>query len=124
MPKLITPKIDQDTPAYLVGTTQSRVSLFLKKYRKPDFMDYNYEWRGHSSFLIIVLHEVALITNDRAGEAAPSCYRMNSYHLSYLDQTADDLLPIMARQEGRSEMTGTDRCEHGNSAISHRRETS
>jgi uncharacterized protein YjbJ (UPF0337 family) len=101
MPKLITPKIDQDTPAYLVGTTQSRVSFFLKKYRKPDFMDYNHEWRGHSSLLIIVLHEDALIINDHAAEAAPNFHRINSCHLSNLDQTTDDLLPIMKIQERR-----------------------
>jgi len=61
MPKMVIPKIDQDTPADMVGATRSRVSFFLKKYRKPGFMDYHHEWHGHSCPLIIVLHEGALI---------------------------------------------------------------
>jgi len=56
VPKLVTPKINQDTPAHMVGTTRSRVSFFLKKYGKPGFVDYNRELYVHSSFLIIVRH--------------------------------------------------------------------
>jgi CRP/FNR family transcriptional regulator, cyclic AMP receptor protein len=52
MPKLITPKIDQDTPAYLVGTTQSRVSFSQNTFRKPGFVDYQRKLLVHSSFLI------------------------------------------------------------------------
>jgi hypothetical protein len=83
----------------MIGTTRSRVSFFLKKFRKLDFMDDNHELHAHSSFLI-VKHEDVLITNEPDAEAAPSCYRNNSYHLSNLDQTAADLLPIMARKRG------------------------
>ena len=97
--ELVIPNISQHTPADMIDTTRSCVSFFLKKFRKLDFMDDNRELRVHSSFLI-VLHEDALITNDPATEAAPSCYQINSYHLSNLDQTAADLLPIMARKRG------------------------
>ena len=122
--ELVIPKINQDTVADMVGATRSCVSFFLKKFRKLGIMDYKRELHMHSSFLIIVLHEGALITNDRVAEAAPSCYRINSYCLSNLDQTAADLLPIMARKRGGLEMTGTNRYEQGDIAISHRRETS
>ncbi len=43
---------------------------------------------------------------DPAAEAAPSCYRTNSYHLSNLDQTAAGLLVIMANTGGGLEMPG------------------
>jgi hypothetical protein len=56
---LVIPKISQHTSNDMIGTTRSRVSLFLKKFRKLDFMDDNRELHGHSSFLII-LHEYAL----------------------------------------------------------------
>ena len=82
--ELVIPNISQRTPADMIGTTRSCSSFFLKKFRKLDFMDDNRELHGHSSFLI-VLHQDALITNNRAAEAAPSCYRINSYHLSNLD---------------------------------------
>ena len=96
----------------MVGTTRSRISFFMNEFRKPGFIDYNRELHVHSSFLIIVLHEDALITNDRAAEAAPSCYPIISYHLSNLDQTAADLHAILASKRGRLEMTETDRYEN------------
>ncbi len=49
------PKISQETLADMVGTTRSRVSFFLNKFRKLGFIDYNGSLRIRSSLLNIVL---------------------------------------------------------------------
>jgi CRP/FNR family transcriptional regulator, cyclic AMP receptor protein len=51
----IVPKISQETLADMVGTTRSRVSFFLNKFRKLGFIDYNGGLRIRSSLLNIVL---------------------------------------------------------------------
>jgi CRP/FNR family cyclic AMP-dependent transcriptional regulator len=53
--ELIVPKISQETLADMVGTTRSRVSFFLNKFRKLGFIDYNGGLRIRSSLLNIVL---------------------------------------------------------------------
>ncbi|HTL62374.1 MAG TPA: Crp/Fnr family transcriptional regulator [Nitrospira sp.] len=52
---LIIPKISQETLADMIGTTRSRVSFFLNKFRKLGFIDYNGGLRIRSSLLNIVL---------------------------------------------------------------------
>ena len=56
---MIIPKISQDTLADMIGTTRSRGSFFLNKFRKPGFIDYNRELHVHSSLLNIVRHDAA-----------------------------------------------------------------
>jgi CRP/FNR family transcriptional regulator, cyclic AMP receptor protein len=56
-PEPVIPKISQDTLADMVGTTRSRVSLFLNKFRKLGFIHYNGRMEVHSSLLNIVLHD-------------------------------------------------------------------
>ena len=53
------PKISQETLAEMVGTTRSRVSLFMNKFRKLGFIDYHAgdALQVHSSLLNIVLHD-------------------------------------------------------------------
>jgi hypothetical protein len=41
----------------MIGTTRSRVSLFMNKFRKLGFIDYNGELHVHSSLLNVVLHD-------------------------------------------------------------------
>jgi CRP/FNR family transcriptional regulator, cyclic AMP receptor protein len=53
--ELIVPKISQETLADMVGTTRSRVSFLLNKFRKLGFIDYNGGLRIRSSLLNIVL---------------------------------------------------------------------
>jgi CRP-like cAMP-binding protein len=55
--ELVLPRISQETLAEMIGTTRSRVSFFLNKFRKLGFIDYNGELRVHSSLLNIVLHD-------------------------------------------------------------------
>jgi CRP/FNR family transcriptional regulator, cyclic AMP receptor protein len=55
--ELVIPKISQETLAEMVGTTRSRVSFFLNKFRKLGFIDYNGGLHVHSSLLTVVLHD-------------------------------------------------------------------
>jgi CRP/FNR family cyclic AMP-dependent transcriptional regulator len=56
-PESVIPKISQETLAKMVGTTRSRVSHFMNKFRKLGFIDYNGGLWVHSSLLNIVLHD-------------------------------------------------------------------
>ena len=50
-------KISQETLAEMVGTTRSRVSFFLNRFRKLGFIQYNGHLEVHSSLLNVVLHD-------------------------------------------------------------------
>jgi hypothetical protein len=56
-PEPIIAKISQETLAEMIGTTRSRVSFFMNKFRKLGFIDYNGHIEVHSSLLNLVLHE-------------------------------------------------------------------
>ena len=53
----IIPKISQEQLAEMVGTTRSRVSFFMNKFRKLGFLKYNGGVHVHSSLLSVVLHD-------------------------------------------------------------------
>ena len=61
VPEIVVPKISQETLAEMVGTTRSRVSFFMNRFRKLGFIHYNGGLEGglqvHSSLLNIVLHD-------------------------------------------------------------------
>jgi len=50
-------KISQETLAEMIGTTRSRVSHFMNKFRKLGLIDYNGHIEVHSSLLNVFLHE-------------------------------------------------------------------
>jgi CRP/FNR family cyclic AMP-dependent transcriptional regulator len=56
-PEPIIAKISQETLAEMVGTTRSRVSFFMNKFRKLGLIDYNGNIEVHSSLLNVVLHD-------------------------------------------------------------------
>jgi len=56
-PEPVLPRVSQETLAAMVGTTRSRVSFFLNKFRKLGFVDYNGGLLVHSSLLNVVLHD-------------------------------------------------------------------
>jgi CRP/FNR family cyclic AMP-dependent transcriptional regulator len=56
-PEPLVAKITQETLAEMVGTTRSRVSHFMNKFRKAGFIDYNGHLEVHSSLLSVVLAE-------------------------------------------------------------------
>ncbi len=51
------PKISQETLAEIIGTTRSRVSFFMNRFRKMGFVHYNGGLLVHSSLLNVILHE-------------------------------------------------------------------
>jgi CRP-like cAMP-binding protein len=53
----VIPKISQEILAGMIGTTRSRVSHFMNKFRKLGFIDYNGGLSVHSSLLNVVLHD-------------------------------------------------------------------
>jgi CRP/FNR family transcriptional regulator, cyclic AMP receptor protein len=58
VPETVIPKISQETLAEMVGTTRSRVSFFMNRFRKLGFVDYGEnDLQVHSSLLNIVLHD-------------------------------------------------------------------
>jgi CRP/FNR family cyclic AMP-dependent transcriptional regulator len=54
-PEPLIAKISQDTLAEMIGTTRSRVSHFMNKFRESGFIDYNGHLEVHSSLLSVVL---------------------------------------------------------------------
>jgi CRP/FNR family transcriptional regulator, cyclic AMP receptor protein len=66
-PEPIIAKISQETLAEMIGTTRSRVSFFMNKFRKLGFIEYNGSIENgievHSSLLNVVLHEQPQIKN-------------------------------------------------------------
>ena len=55
-PEPIIAKVSQETLAEMIGTTRSRVSFFMNKFRKLGLIDYNGQIEIHSSLLNVVLH--------------------------------------------------------------------
>jgi CRP-like cAMP-binding protein len=56
-PEPVIAKVSQDMLAEMIGTTRSRVSFFMNKFRKLGFIDYNGGMHVHSSLLTVVLHD-------------------------------------------------------------------
>jgi CRP/FNR family cyclic AMP-dependent transcriptional regulator len=56
-PEDVIPRISQETLAEMVGTTRSRVSFFMNRFRKLGFIHYNGGLQVHSSLLNVVLHD-------------------------------------------------------------------
>jgi len=58
VPQAVIPKISQETLAEMIGTTRSRVSFFMNRFRELGFLDYGEGGlQVHSSLLNIVLHD-------------------------------------------------------------------
>jgi len=58
VPETVIPKISQETLAEMIGTTRSRVSFFMNRFRELGFVDYGEgDMKVHSSLLNIVLHD-------------------------------------------------------------------
>ncbi len=57
VPETAIAAISQETLADMIGTTRSRVSFFMNKFRKLGFIEYNGELKVHSSLLNVVLHD-------------------------------------------------------------------
>jgi CRP-like cAMP-binding protein len=56
-PHALIPKISQETLAEMIGTTRSRVSFFMNRFRELGFIDYKDRIRVHKSLLNVILHD-------------------------------------------------------------------
>ena len=68
-PEQYIPKITQETLAEMIGTTRSRISFFMNRFRKLGFIEYNGRIKVHKSLLCVVLHDQYA---DRIPERLPS----------------------------------------------------
>jgi CRP-like cAMP-binding protein len=64
-PQPIDTKISQETLADMIGTTRSRVSFFMNKFRKLGFISYSGKIEVHHSLLHAVLHEKPQVKADK-----------------------------------------------------------
>jgi CRP/FNR family cyclic AMP-dependent transcriptional regulator len=69
-PEPLIPKISQETLAEMIGTTRSRVSFFMNRFRKLGFVEYDGRIRVHKSLLNVILHD--RLPDDNAGKPAIS----------------------------------------------------
>ena len=65
-PEPLVPKISQETLAEMIGTTRSRVSFFMNRFRKLGFIEYNSRIRVHKSLLNVILLDQ--LPSDNAGK--------------------------------------------------------
>ncbi len=56
-PETLIPKITQEMLAEMIGTTRSRVSFFMNRFRKMGFVEYNGRIRVNKSLLNVILHD-------------------------------------------------------------------
>lgn len=56
-PETVIPKISQETLAEMVGTTRSRISFFMNKFRRMGLIEYNGHLTVNSSLLNVILHD-------------------------------------------------------------------
>lgn len=66
-PQPISPNISQETLAEMIGTTRSRVSFFMNKFRKLGLIDYNGHIEVHNSLLSAVLQEKPGLQDSETG---------------------------------------------------------
>ena len=68
-PEKLIPKVSQEMLAEMIGSTRSRVSYFMNRFRKLGFIDYNGQIRVHRSLLNVVLHDQ--LPDDNAEKQNP-----------------------------------------------------
>jgi CRP/FNR family transcriptional regulator, cyclic AMP receptor protein len=67
-PEPVITKISQETLAEMIGTTRSRVSTFMNKFRELGFINYNGDLEVHNSLLNVVLHDHPGVRRGADGE--------------------------------------------------------
>ena len=69
-PEPFIPAITQETLAEMVGTTRSRVSFFMNRFRRLGLIDYDGRIRVHKSLLNVILHDQYTLQTDETHEAS------------------------------------------------------
>jgi CRP/FNR family cyclic AMP-dependent transcriptional regulator len=101
-PEMLIPKITQETLADMIGTTRSRVSFFMNRFRKMGFVEYNGRIKVHKSLLNVVLYDQpesknatkATLLENSPGESklakrAAGRLRKSAPHLSKIEQKSN-----------------------------------
>jgi len=70
-PESMIPQITQETLAEMIGTTRSRVSFFMNRFRKLGFIEYNGRIKVHKSLLNVILHDHVSDQNATRPALAP-----------------------------------------------------
>jgi len=71
-PEMLIPAITQESLAAMIGTTRSRVSFFMNRFRKLGFIEYNGRIKVHKSLLNVVLHDHLPDQNAKNPETSTS----------------------------------------------------
>jgi CRP/FNR family cyclic AMP-dependent transcriptional regulator len=72
-PEQYIPKVSQETLADMIGTTRSRVSFFMNRFRKLGFIDYNGRIKVHKSLLnVVLLEQLHVRKAGRSSGSAPA----------------------------------------------------
>jgi transcriptional regulator with XRE-family HTH domain len=80
------PKISQETLAEMIGTTRSRVSFFMNRFRKHGFIDYKDRIRVHRSLLNVILHDQ--LPDDNAEKPSIPAFRARNATTTSLSPAA------------------------------------
>jgi len=71
-PEHLVPPITQETLAEMVGTTRSRVSFFMNRFRKLGLIEYNGRIRVHKSLINVILHDQFTMQTPETPEDSPA----------------------------------------------------
>ncbi len=88
-PEPLIPRVSQEAMAEMIGTTRSRVSFFMNRFRKLGFVDYEYHgrMRVYGSLLNVVLKDgLPGQTHDRHGTFAIQTQRDNRPNATYVSK--------------------------------------
>jgi CRP/FNR family cyclic AMP-dependent transcriptional regulator len=85
-PEQYIPKISQETLAEMIGTTRSRVSFFMNRFRKHGFIDYKDRIHVHRSLLNVVLHDQ--MPDDNAEKPSIPAFRARNAATTNLSPAA------------------------------------
>lgn len=76
-PEMLIPHVTQETLAEMIGTTRSRVSFFMNRFRKLGFVEYNGRIRVHKSLLNVVLHDQLADHNSKRPDIEEPSHRVH-----------------------------------------------
>jgi CRP/FNR family transcriptional regulator, cyclic AMP receptor protein len=82
-PEPLIPKITQESLAEMIGTTRSRVSFFMNRFREHGFIEYNGRIRVHKSLLNVILHDQP---SEQNSESAPLLETGQTPHAMLVDR--------------------------------------
>ena len=102
-PTPIDTSINQETLAEMVGTTRSRVSFFMNKFRKLGLISYNGRLEVHRSLLNAVLYEKSEISRDEARNLASRTKRCPYHPFSKNRRLIRIVWSILTIADGRPE---------------------